>query len=261
MQTPAHPLPRTVTLDEVEEFARYLEGPGRRNWRALRPQSGLVLLDDDDGDDADKDDDKDDDDGDGDDDDDDDAGDGDDSDEGDSEAEKRAKAAEARAKAAEKKAAEQAKARRKAERALAQKTRQEQEASGEYKEMYEESQRENADLKRQIRDGAFERAVTKVATAKKFRNPSLAADLLPKDLRDNAVDEDGEVDEKLVERELKKLADREPYLTEEEKERQTSDVRGDRDQRRSGGRDDTYKFDPRGKMRDARRETAGSRGG
>lgn len=153
---------------------------------------------------------------------------------------------------------EETKARKKAERELARREREDKEASGEYKQMYEDSQKEVEGLKAQIKDGAFDRSVHAVATRMKFRNPALAPKLVDSSLKDNAVDEDGDVDEKLVERELKKLVAADRYLVEEEKSGQ-GNVKGDETTRTTTERDgEDYKFDPRGKMSRGRRSRAGA---
>ena len=139
------------------------------------------------------------------------------------------------------------KARKKAERELLRRKNAEREEAGEYKTMYEEQKAENETLRRSILDGAYERAVEAKARDLKFRNPSIAASLLPKSLRENAVDEDGEVDERLVERELKGLAKRESYLVQQAGGQRPAT--GDESQRRpqdAAEQDDT--FNPRGRL-------------
>ncbi len=150
--------------------------------------------------------------------------------------------------------AESEKKRKAAEKKVAKAQRTKQEEAGEYKEMYEESQRENADLRAQIKNGAFSRAVVAAATSQRFKDPAVAERLLDSSLRDTAVDEDGEVDETLIERELKKLAKKHDYLV-RPAERPQGRVNGG-DQRRgtsqaAGSGTDQYEFNPDGKLKGA----------
>lgn len=150
-------------------------------------------------------------------------GEGDD-DDGDDEAERRVKAAERRAKAAEAKA-------RKAERKLRLNERQRQAKQGEYKQLYEDEKQRNGELERRIREGARDRAIVEKARDAGFKNPELAVKLLGSELNE-AVDEDGEVDDDLVERSVKKLAKRESYLIDKKRPQGDVDTRGDRERER-----------------------------
>ena len=124
-----------------------------------------------------------------------------------------------------------------------------------------EKDQEIAELRGMIRNGAFERSVTAIATQRRFRNPSLIAGMESvRKLRDAAVDEDGEVDEALVGRELKKLGDREDYLLMPEEKRQ-KEVTADRIVRNGDEQDGNYRIDPRRKMREGFKPTPVRSGG
>lgn len=99
------------------------------------------------------------------------------------------------------------KARKKAERELARQTQKDQAAQGEYKEMYEAEKRRGDDLELKLRTGALDRATIAAATNQRFVHPDLVPALAKGSLKD-AVDEDGEVDETLVENAVKALGKR-----------------------------------------------------
>jgi hypothetical protein len=202
--------------------------------------------DDDDGDD--------DDDGGGDDDDDDDGDDDDDDDDDESEVQKQNRALK-------RQIAEERKKSRKAERAVKKAERKRLEKSGQHKRMYEEEKAEREELEGKLKTGSLDRAITAEATRQGFRSPDLASSIVIAGLND-AVDEDGDVDEDRVRDSLKKLAKREPGMV--KKTKRQSDVTGDadddddgddeddRDSRRNGRRsksDDDEKVSPRERLR------------
>lgn len=236
--------PLTEDVDELKDLLR-------EQWPPMVAQArreGIVSLEGDDDDDGDDDDSGEDDaaadaDASGDDDDDggdDDAGD-DDAGTDDSAEVKAAKAAQA---AAEKRLAGERKARKQAERKLAQRTQREREEAGEWEQVAKSKDEEIETLKAELRNGALDRSLHAVATRLKFRDPDLVRKLVSDDLRENAVDDDHEVDERAIERELKALGKKSPFLLEPERDRQ-SDVNGDQDRGRDNA-DEKYEFDPRG---------------
>lgn len=174
----------------------------------------------------------------------------------------RAEAAEAEAAALKRRLKDSEKARKAAEKEAATKKEGERVEAGQWEELanergeeIKEKDAEIADLKGKIKDGAFGRSVTSIASTLNYHNPAMVAGMEQvRRLRDTAVDDDGDVDDAMVERELKKLAKAEPYLVKEQKP-QNPEVKGDRVVRNGGGNggDGEYTFDPRGKMDRGRR--------
>jgi hypothetical protein len=253
---------QTVTHDEVEFLRRYLE----QRWGEHRPD-GLVALcppDDDpgDGDDAGGDDGGGDDDAAGD--ADDDAGDDDDSaddDGGDDAAERHAEEVgtlKSEIRGLKKRLGDSEKARKKAERERDKARAGEDDEVTELREENETLKSDNDGMRRTIRNGALDRAVAEIAGRLRFKNPALAKNLVGEETRANAVDDDGEVDERLIERELKRIAKADDYLVRPARKAQ-GDVRPERDRSNGGGGEgggEGYEFDPRGKMRRGRKTIA-----
>jgi len=163
---------------------------------------------------------------------------------------------------AEQVAERERRARKKAERQVQKRKRDDQASQGQYEQLYKDSQSENERLRGTIRDGDRDRAVLAKATELQFRSPELALRSVAQDLPEDAVDEDGDVDERVIERTLKALASKEPYLV--KTARPQGDVQGDggrgggssnggssngRGSRRTAGQElDPDKFDPRGRL-------------
>lgn len=118
-----------------------------------------------------------------------------------------------RAKAAAAKANREA---RQAQRELENRKQKDRESQGEYQKLYEESQKENEQLRSELKTRELKRDVVSQAASMGFKNPEMALTLVIKDL-DDAVDDDGEVDKKAVERALNALAKSDEYLVEKKK--------------------------------------------
>lgn len=165
------------------------------------------------------------------DDDDDDSDDDDDDDDDVDDAAKAEKAEKARrdkeAAALKQRAAEAERRARKAERALDRRKREDQEDQGEFKELYEAEKARADSLEVKLRQGALERTVASLAQEAGARKPSRILRLLDLKL-DDAVDEDGVADEKMVERAIRELKKSDKYLFKGD-EAQTTDLNGDRD--------------------------------
>lgn len=157
-----------------------------------------------------------------------------------------------------------------AERKISRLEREAREGRGESEEENKTLRTENKGLRSSLRNGEFNRKVTEVATRLRFKDPALAHKLIDADLREQAVDdEDGDdgtvtvdVDEGLIERELKALTKKHDYLTERPRKKQRAKRNGDDDNGTGGEPNgDGYKFDPRGKMDRGRRPVGAGRGG
>ena len=158
-------------------------------------------------------------------------------------------ALEKRLAAAERAAADANKAKRRAERAAEQRKSARAEEEGEFKTLYEQERAAREQLETRLRNDARDRAIISAASKLRFKDPEDAVILAVRNLPEDVVDEDGDVDEDAIDRVLKRIAKDKPYLTNEpEKPQGPSAGRGDRTQakrRDSGGE---YKFGPGDKL-------------
>lgn len=145
--------------------------------------------------------------------------------------------------ALQRKLAEEAKGRRIAERKLQASARKEAEAQGEFERLYEEEKAAHEGTRRRYEEAERSRTVTAVATRLGFRNPTIASQLvsLPEDVEPE--------DERAVERALKALAKREPYLVAEKRPQKPSVGEGEGGRR--NGQDDVEVTPGLGRLRRA----------
>lgn len=182
-------------------------------------------------------------------------GDGDDGDDGDDE-DGELKATREENRALKRRLSDETKAKKSAERKLKSEQREKQKKNGQYEQMFKDEKERREELEGQLKGGALDRAITSEASRQNFRSPDLAVSIVKTDLQD-AVDEDGDVDEDRVRDSLKKLAKREPGLV--KKSKRQGDVTGEEDddddddsgskKRRNGSSDDDEKLTPRERMR------------
>lgn len=145
--------------------------------------------------------------------------------------------------ALQRKLAEEAKGRRTAERKLKETARKEAEAQGEFERLYEDEKAAHETTRRRYEEAERSRTVTSVATRLGFRNPTIASQLvsLPEDVEPE--------DERAVERALKALAKREPYLVAEKRSQKPSVGEGEGGRR--NGQDDVEVTPGLGRLRRA----------
>jgi hypothetical protein len=117
--------------------------------------------------------------------------------------------------------AEESRLRRKAEQKLGQRERTKAEEDGEFERLYNEEKAAHEQTKTQIKERDLDRAVETAARKQNFRNPALVRSLI--DLADDVEPDD----ERDIEKAVKALAKKEPYLVKAERPQSGSAGRGD----------------------------------
>lgn len=158
---------------------------------------------------------------------------------------------DAEKRALKRRLADSEKARKKLERDQAKAQRDKDEEEGEYKKLYEQEKARGDDLESKLKNGARDRTIVEQASKLKFHSPNSAIKLVRDDLPDDTVDEDGDVDETIIEKALKNLLKREPHHAAEPDDVQGDGAgKGDKTRRRSNGSGlDDDKIDPRARLR------------
>lgn len=150
--------------------------------------------------------------------------------------------------------AEAKRARRKAERQAERRRREEQEDDGRYQEIATEATQRAERAEGKLRDYVLLNEATRIARTQGFNEPEEALEWLrvKRLLPDDVIDEDGEVDERSLERSLKKLGERQPKLLKDPEKVQRDRVGGG-ERRNGNGRasrrpQPDEEFNPRGNL-------------